>query len=439
MLLKGNQRGGGRQMALHLLNGMDNEHVSIHEVRGFIASDVLGALNEAYALSKGTKCKQFMYSLSLNPPREEKVGIETFEAAIEKIEKELGLDGQARVVVFHEKNGRRHAHCVWSRIDTEEMKAVNMSNDRRKLNSLSKSLYLEHGWKLPEGFLDKSKKNPLNFTREEWEQAKRIGRKASDIKRELQECWAISDTKKTFENALEERGYYLARGDRGGFVVIDIYGEIYPLNKKKIGKVKKEIAAKLGDPEKLDDIETVKKQINEKITALFKSYTNELYENHKKQIKPLKDEKTELKSKHEKQRQKLRVYIHKRWQREELERNKNIRKGFKGLWDKINGRYWKVRKFNEVQTRKCRVRDRDQLEELFFKQMAEKLELEARIDELSKAQEYERRTLIKHLSAMHNYDEQTIARIKTKEKEKRKERQNEFGFDGPDFDIEPEL
>ena len=55
MILKGNQRAGGRQMALHLLNGEQNEHVNVHEVSGFMAQDVLGALNEAYALSKGTK------------------------------------------------------------------------------------------------------------------------------------------------------------------------------------------------------------------------------------------------------------------------------------------------------------------------------------------------------------------------------------------------
>ena len=33
-------------MALHLQNGEQNEHVNVHEVRGFIASDVLGALND---------------------------------------------------------------------------------------------------------------------------------------------------------------------------------------------------------------------------------------------------------------------------------------------------------------------------------------------------------------------------------------------------------
>jgi hypothetical protein len=142
MILKGNQRGGGRQMALHLLNGLDNEHVTVHEVSGFIADDVLGALNEAHALSKATKCKQFMYSLSLNPPQDKKVPVADFEAALEKVEKKLALEGQPRVIVFHEKEGRRHAHCVWSRIDAGEMKAINMSFDRDKLNGISKSLSL---------------------------------------------------------------------------------------------------------------------------------------------------------------------------------------------------------------------------------------------------------------------------------------------------------
>ena len=120
MILKGNQRAGGAQMAKHLLNSTQNEHIKVHEVRGFMASDVLGALNEAYAMSKGTKCKQFMYALSLSPPQDEKVPVSVFENTLERVEKKLGLEGQPRVVVFHEKEGRRHAHCVWSRIDYRE-------------------------------------------------------------------------------------------------------------------------------------------------------------------------------------------------------------------------------------------------------------------------------------------------------------------------------
>lgn len=58
MILKGSQRAGGMQLALHLLNKTDeNEHVEIHEIRGFISNTPIEAFNEAYAISRGTKCR----------------------------------------------------------------------------------------------------------------------------------------------------------------------------------------------------------------------------------------------------------------------------------------------------------------------------------------------------------------------------------------------
>ncbi len=46
MILEGNQRGGAKQMAKHLLNAKDNEHVEVHEVSGFVSDNVHGALRE---------------------------------------------------------------------------------------------------------------------------------------------------------------------------------------------------------------------------------------------------------------------------------------------------------------------------------------------------------------------------------------------------------
>ncbi|SCZ85068.1 hypothetical protein [Nitrosomonas mobilis] len=67
MILVGNQRGGVKNLVLHLLKE-ENEHVEIHEVRGFASRNLMGALNEAYVISRATRCKQFLFSLSLNPP-----------------------------------------------------------------------------------------------------------------------------------------------------------------------------------------------------------------------------------------------------------------------------------------------------------------------------------------------------------------------------------
>jgi len=116
MILHGNERGNGAELARHLMNARDNEHVTIHDIQGFMSDDLFGAFAEAEAMSCATQCQKYLFSLSLNPPEGADVSIAAFEATIERIADSLGLTGQPRAIVFHEKNGRHHAHCVWSRI-----------------------------------------------------------------------------------------------------------------------------------------------------------------------------------------------------------------------------------------------------------------------------------------------------------------------------------
>lgn len=44
MILVGNQRSGAKNLALHLLK-QENEHVEVHEIRGFASENLVGALN----------------------------------------------------------------------------------------------------------------------------------------------------------------------------------------------------------------------------------------------------------------------------------------------------------------------------------------------------------------------------------------------------------
>ncbi len=255
MILNGNQRGGAKDLALHLMKA-ENEVVEIHELRGFLSRDLMGALNEIYAISRGTKCKQFMYSLSLNPPKDETVSVAEFEKAIEQAEQRLGLQGQARAVVFHEKDGRRHAHVVWSRIDLGTMTARQMSYDHDRLTELSHELFRQHGWDIPKGLKKRGDRDPKNYTYAEHQQAKRVGRNAGQIKADIQSAWEASDTKIAFEHALEEKGYFLARGDRGRFVLVDVHGEVYPLRQQVELRVK-EFRAKLGDEADLPSVSDI--------------------------------------------------------------------------------------------------------------------------------------------------------------------------------------
>ena len=64
MILVGNQRGGAKDLALHLLKE-ENEHVDVHEVRGFASNTLMAALNESYAISRSyTLQTVFIFSQS---------------------------------------------------------------------------------------------------------------------------------------------------------------------------------------------------------------------------------------------------------------------------------------------------------------------------------------------------------------------------------------
>jgi Ti-type conjugative transfer relaxase TraA len=254
MILEGNERGYGAELAQHLLNARDNEHVTVHSIDGFASDDLYGAFAEVEAISQATQCQKYLFSLSLNPPINETVPVDIFEKAIRDIEHKLGLVGQPRAIVFHEKEGRRHAHCIWSRIDGVKLKAINLPHYKRKLFGISQELYPEHGWNMPDGFRNKKERDPLNYTRQEHGQAKRTKRDPKLTKAMFRQCWEASDTRSSFEAALFENGFILARGERRGFVAIDANGKVWSLSRWCSVKPKL-LRVKLGSEELLPSID----------------------------------------------------------------------------------------------------------------------------------------------------------------------------------------
>ena len=371
MILKGSQRSGALKLAAHLLRLDENDHVEVHELRGFSAGDLRGALQEADAVAKGTKCRQFLFSLSLNPPETERVSVDQFTAAIDQAEAKLGLTGQARAIVFHEKQGRRHAHVVWSRIDVAQMKAINLPFYKRKLNDVAKALYLEHGWRLPEGFRDRANRNPLNFSQEEWQQAKRTGDDPQALKMTLQECWLVSDNRAAFEQALAEKGFLLARGDRRGFVAIDFRGETYSLS-RWTGAKTKALKDKLGDPATLRDVETVKGEIAGRMTDKLQGFIRESETSANAQSQAMSQRKAEMKTLQRGQRQDLHDRQAERAARETVARAARFRTGVRGLWDWVTGRTKSLKQQNEREAMDAAKRDGQEREKMIATQLAER-------------------------------------------------------------------
>lgn len=369
MILKGSQRSGASKLATHLLRLDENDHVEVHELRGFSSSDLRSALREADAIAKGTRCRQFLFSLSFNPPETEAVSVAQFEAAIELAEERLGLAGQARAIVFHEKEGRRHAHVVWSRINVEEMKAINLPFYKRKLNGLAKELYLEHGWRLPDGLRDRGNRNPLNFTIAEWQQAKRVQEDARLLKVTFQECWAVSDNQAAFARALEEKGFVLARGDRRGYVALDYRGEVYSLP-RWTGASTKELKAKLGDPANLPGVAATKEQIASRMTEKLADFIRETQARTNATTKVTLQRKAGMRQQQRSERAALKDAQAKRTDQEAAACAARFRTGLRGVWDWISGRTRKVKRENENEAIVAARRDSEEREKLTRAQLS---------------------------------------------------------------------
>jgi len=408
MIFKGSERAGGQNLAAHLMNMKDNEHVRVHDLRGFVADDLRGAFKEAQAASLGTRCSNYLFSLSLNPPEGATVADSTFDDAIERIETRLGLAGQPRAIVFHEKEGRRHAHCVWSRIDADTMTARALPHFKRKLGDISRELYLEHGWKMPRGFQNAAERDPRNFTLAEWQQAKRQGIDPRWLKTTIQECWNGSDNAQSFSASLNRYGFALAKGDKRPHVIVDHSGEVYSLP-RMLGVKTKDVRARLGDGETLPSIEKVKAQIGARMVPALRRHIAESRTRFREESAALNFYKAQMTREHREVRLKLDLR-----QKAELEtatrtRAARLPKGLRGLWHRITGQYQDVRRQNEREAKTQKTRQANERQNLVESQLQERQPLQAKFKALRTRQAEQLLALRRDISHFQNLDREGVS------------------------------
>ena len=444
MILKGSQRGNAAKLARHLMNIRDNEHVELHELRGFVSDEqLLDALLEAQAVAKGTRCQQHLFSLSLNPPEGERVDVASFEAAIEMAEQRLGLDGHPRAIVFHEKEGRRHAHAVWSRIDSEKMTAKNLPFFKRRLMEVSKELYLQHGWDMPKGMVDQALRNPLNFTRAEWQQAKRAMADPRLVKAMFKQAWQSSDNAETLKSALEEKGFFLARGDRRGVVAVDYQGEIYALARWS-GVKTKDVAARLPDADKLPSVQERREEIAKRMSAQLHKYALEINKAYHQKHPSIEFKRTQIVERHRAERKALDEVQRVRWDKETAARAARLPKGIGGLWSRITGKYSKIRTQNELETWQCYCRDQAERDAMVSRQLDERQQLQRAIKQMRDQRSKDIADLHLELSAYLSMERGNAATAKVNadlgkqpeppKTDKSRERDRSRGS-GPDFNL----
>ncbi len=374
MILKASQRGGAMQLAVHLMKP-ENEHVEVHDLRGFVADNLAGAFKEVQAISLGTRCKQMFFSLSLNPPEGARVPVDVFEMAVERIEAKMGLDGQPRALVFHEKEGRRHAHAVWSRIDADSMTAINLPHFKVKMHDIARELFLENDWQLPRGFLNPAERDPLTFEREEWQQALRAKADPRVINQKFRKAWAGSDSRTAFAAGLGEHGYRLAKGDRRGHVAVDWRGEVYPVS-RWTGVKAKEVRARLGAPDDLPSVAETKRTFEAEQTDKIDTYQKSVDAKRHADLDAFERKRLLVVAKHRKARSEMRQAQEAHRTSETRNRASRLPTGLKALWFRVTGRYRKLLMANEAAFEANEARDRAECQVMIESQMRERQALQ---------------------------------------------------------------
>lgn len=359
------------------MNDVENDHVQLLQLRGFSSSNLAGALKEAYAISRGTKCNKHLFSLSLSPPKNAVLSEAAFEEAVDRAETRLGLDGLSRAIVIHEKEGRRHAHAVWSRIDPEKMTARSLPFFKRKLSELSRELYLANGWPLPAGFIDREQKAKLDFTLPEFLKAKKNGYDPRDLHADVGACWERSSDRRSFMTALEHEGFSLAKGGRRGFVIVDHEGEIHSLT-RLLPACSSQIKHRLGSSDTLPDAIEVRTANAARIGAAARKHIDESKQATKAAKKEHELRKAWMKQDHIDWRFGLDRRHKFEWEEETKARQARVPRGIAGLWQRVTGKYGQIKRQNEVEalaTTKRHAAERQQMIEEQFKERA-RLQLE---------------------------------------------------------------
>ena len=240
MIIKGGSRAAPGQLAWHLQRRDTNDRVEVLELQS-MAPTLGQAFRDWQIISEGTRGFKGLYHANIDPAKDYTMTREQWQRSVEVLEKELGLEGQPRAVVMHEKYGREHIHVVWARTDIDEM--VLRSDSQNYLAHERASLALEDEFgheHVPGKHAKRDRDKQPEFPRAEanqaeWQQGERTGIDPATRKDQITALKQACDNGQTFKTALEEQGYVLANGRRG-FVIVDETGIIHSLGRQIRGR-----------------------------------------------------------------------------------------------------------------------------------------------------------------------------------------------------------
>jgi hypothetical protein len=250
MIIKGNRHNNGGKLASYMMNGdaRKGERAELYQVKDFgEAATIADAFRDLEIIAEATKADNALFHVQVRLPEHERLTALQWEHTADRIEKRMGLSGQPRAITFHtdDRTGERHMHVGWSLIDAEEMKAKPLPFFKFRLKALAREL--ENEFDITR--VTNEREGPILYaaTKNEQQQAQRLGVDKDAIRNTIRACWERSDCGRSFDDALASEGFILAQGTRRDYVVIDHAGGLHAVGKRILGVSAGEVRARLAD------------------------------------------------------------------------------------------------------------------------------------------------------------------------------------------------
>lgn len=295
MIIKGKSRAGPSQLARHLARADTNERVEVVEL-GWGGQSIHEAFRDWQVISEGTKGKLGLYHANIDPDAKYEMTAEQWTRAVDVLEEELGLQGQPRAVVLHEKNGREHIHVVWARTDMDTMMLRSDSMNYQAHERASLRLEQEFGHELVPGKHAKRDREiqpefpNAEVSHDEWQQRERGALDHRERKAQVTSLYEASDSGLLFKAALEDSGYVLARGDRRDFVLLDADAKVHSLGRQLPGVKAKDLRAFMVeiDPDSLPSVNDARAALRE--AARSQPLPDELHVDERRNVVPVESD-----------------------------------------------------------------------------------------------------------------------------------------------------
>lgn len=187
----------------------------------------------------------------------------------------------------------------------------------------------------------------------------------------------------------------------------------------------------------LASVEDVKRENAARMSAMLKAHIERAEQANKLRSAALRFQYTQTIQRQRDEREKLTQAIEKRWNADNAARAARLSKGFRGIWDRLTGKYADLKRQNEREALLALRRDREERDSLIFRHIEERARLQQRVRDEKKTHALEIQRLHQDVAALLERGPRNLPDVR--DQFRRATRQREDLGRSRDRDFEPEI